>query len=211
MTIFLVIFSLLIALTSGSFGHIGFYGYHGPFAPLSSDGRVIETPEVAHARAAHLSAYASALSSYHSKEEMRNDESVENDNSSESKEEQTGAHDPAPLGEDGRVVDTIEVARAKAAHLATHAEAVKKIAAAYPEAAIVWEDDTDANHLLLVPSHVTHTIPHKTSAYRGPSAPLASDGTVIDTKEVAEAKAAHFRVHAAALAEVQRINDNCHC
>lgn len=38
------------------------YDYHGSAtAPLSHDGRVINTPEVAHARQAHLAAYASAL------------------------------------------------------------------------------------------------------------------------------------------------------
>lgn len=45
-----------------TYGH----GYHGSMAPLSHDGRVINTPEVENARQAHLAAYAKALHSYDS-------------------------------------------------------------------------------------------------------------------------------------------------
>lgn len=38
--------------------------YHGSVAPLSHDGRVINTPEVAQAKQAHLAAYAAALHGY---------------------------------------------------------------------------------------------------------------------------------------------------
>ena len=36
------------------------YGYQGPSAPLAHDGRVVDTPEVAHAKAAHLAAFSKA-------------------------------------------------------------------------------------------------------------------------------------------------------
>lgn len=36
------------------------YGPHGGGAPLGPDGRVIDTPEVAHAKSAHLAALAEA-------------------------------------------------------------------------------------------------------------------------------------------------------
>ena len=36
------------------------YGAHAPAAPLGPDGRVVDTPEVAHAKSAHLAALAEA-------------------------------------------------------------------------------------------------------------------------------------------------------
>lgn len=36
------------------------HGYQGPSAPLAHDGRVLDTPEVAHAKAAHLAAFSTA-------------------------------------------------------------------------------------------------------------------------------------------------------
>lgn len=47
----------VIAITSATPTH---YQYHGPPAPIGHDGRVIDTPEVAHAKAAHLAALAEA-------------------------------------------------------------------------------------------------------------------------------------------------------
>jgi len=47
----------VIAITSATPTH---YQYHGPPAPIGHDGRVIDTPEVAHAKAAHLAAVAEA-------------------------------------------------------------------------------------------------------------------------------------------------------
>lgn len=82
------------------------YSYVG--APLAYDGRVLDTPEVAHAKAVHTAT--------HAYEAARNTLGY--------------AHVPtlvpvyahgAPIGTDGRVVDTPEVAEAKAAHLAAHA------------------------------------------------------------------------------------------
>lgn len=47
---------VIIAITSATPN----YQYHGPPAPIGHDGRVIDTPEVAHAKAAHLAAVAEA-------------------------------------------------------------------------------------------------------------------------------------------------------
>lgn len=129
--------------------------------PLGPDGKVLDTPEVAQAKAAHLATqayeaarntlgYAPALAIY-----------------------APAITYGAPIGADGRVVDTPEVAQAKAAHLAAHAqEAVKTVGLA----------------------------PYGALAYASPVfygyAPLGSDGRVIDTPEVAQAKAAHFAAHA---------------
>ncbi|XP_063978969.1 uncharacterized protein LOC135163448 [Diachasmimorpha longicaudata] len=219
MTTIFVIFPLLIASISASIEHIGPYGYRGPPAPLSNDGRVIETPEVAHARAAHLAAYAVAAqasirappSDSGSDLLLNKDDTSESSDVSSSEPFTSAWDEPAPLGEDGRVVDTTEVSRVKAAHLAAHAEALKNIESPYREAAILWKDNVDVNRLVLVPSHVAFAIHRRNSIYRGPSAPLAPDGAVIDTREVAEARAAHLRAHAVALANTEPINDNCHC
>ncbi|XP_020285739.1 uncharacterized protein LOC109855674 [Pseudomyrmex gracilis] len=100
--------------------------YHGSPAPLAHDGRVVDTPEVAHAKQAHLAAYAAeAAKAAHHSGGYFGDES-DGDN-------YVGYHGayhgpPAPLGHDGRVVDTPEVAHAKAAHLAAHAEEISKVA-----------------------------------------------------------------------------------
>lgn len=47
----------IIVLTSATPTH---YQYHGPSASIGHDGRVTDTPEVAHAKAAHLAAVAEA-------------------------------------------------------------------------------------------------------------------------------------------------------
>ncbi|KAF3420330.1 hypothetical protein E2986_11313 [Frieseomelitta varia] len=105
--------------------------YHGPPAPLAHDGRVIDTPEVAHAKAAHLAAHAA--------EAAKATPYGYGDYSDVGKyEDYSGsyvatAHNlyhgpPAPLAHDGRVLETPEVAHAKAAHLAAHAEQISKLA-----------------------------------------------------------------------------------
>ncbi|XP_066600958.1 uncharacterized protein [Prorops nasuta] len=84
----------------------------------------------------------------------------------------------APIGADGRVVDTPEVAQAKAAHLAAHAqEAAKNEGAPY-------------GALAYATSHNVYNYGEARSA------PLASDGRVIDTPDVAKAKAVHLAIHA---------------
>ncbi|XP_014216326.1 cuticle protein 2-like [Copidosoma floridanum] len=83
------------------------------------------------------------------------------------------SYGPAPLGPDGRVTDTPEVAAAKFAHFAAHAKASLK-----PYGA------------LAISPYYAYGYPY--------TAPLGPDGNVIDTPEVAAAKVAHFAAHAAA-------------
>ncbi|XP_076397836.1 pupal cuticle protein-like [Megachile rotundata] len=162
--------------------------YHGPPAPLAQDGRVIDTPEVAHAKAAHLAAYAV---------EAAKASPVGYGDYSDGKYEeyispvQNAYHGPpAPLAHDGRVIDTPEVAHAKAAHLAAHADQLSKIVQHYPQ--IHWI-------LLFVTLHVVCCAPQwygggHPGAYGGHAAPapLGPDGRVVDTPEVAQLKAAHL-------------------
>ncbi|XP_017886618.2 cuticle protein 18.7-like, partial [Ceratina calcarata] len=146
------------------------YNYLG--VPLSYDGRVLDTPEVAQAKAAHLAtqAYEAARNTYGIRQSV-----------------------PlslfrfypgpgAPIGADGNVVDTPEVAEAKAAHFTAHALEAAKQLGLHPYGALAYAP-----------------LPY---AYGyGYAAPLGPDGRVVDTPEVAEAKAAHLAAHAAAAAK----------
>lgn len=105
---------------SQDYNNKGYYGgYHGGAAPIGHDGRVVDTPEVAHAKAAHFAAHqAAAHGGGH------NAGGYGGSNGFGSHYGGAGyAHAPAPLGHDGRVVDTPEVAHAKAAHFAAHSAA----------------------------------------------------------------------------------------
>lgn len=113
--------------------------YHGPPAPLAHDGRVIDTPEVAHAKAVHLATHAA--------EAAKASPPTTGYEDYEGKYEGNGGYvagqslyygPPAPLAHDGRVVDTPEVAHAKAAHLAAHAEQISKIAHIAPYQKAHW-------------------------------------------------------------------------
>jgi len=85
-------------------------------------------------------------------------------------------HIGVPLGSDGKILDTPEVARAKAAHLATQAYEAARNTLGYgyvPAAALA----------VYAPA-ITY------------GAPIGADGQVVDTPEVAQAKAAHLAAHA---------------
>lgn len=106
-----------------------FHPYHGPPAPLGHDGRVVDTPEVAHAKAAHFHAYQEELAkaSHHGPEAPEHPE-VHHETYHHAEPEHHVYHGPpAPLGHDGRVVDTPEVAHAKAAHLHAYQEELSKV------------------------------------------------------------------------------------
>ncbi|XP_043481691.1 cuticle protein 2-like [Leptopilina heterotoma] len=162
-----IILSAIVALSQVEALVQPYYTYGGYY------GGPLDTPEVANAKAAHLAthayeaarntlgyaypyqyhpiAYAAPLYAYHSYA--------------------LGA----PLGPDGRVVDTPEVAQAKAAHFAEHAkEAAKTTGRPYGALALTY----------------AYGYPH--------TAPIGLDGNVVDTPEVAIAKAAHFAAHAEA-------------
>ncbi|XP_036148350.1 cuticle protein 2 isoform X2 [Monomorium pharaonis] len=136
-------------------------------------GRVLDTPEVAQAKAAHLAtqAYEAARNTLG----YRYAPAVY----------APAIYAPAitygaPIGADGRVVDTPEVAQAKAAHLAAHAQEAAKRLGLVPYGALAYATS---------PAFYTYNY-----------APLGPDGRVIDTPEVAQAKAAHLAAHAQAAA-----------
>lgn len=95
------------------------YAYAGG-APIGHDGRVVDTPEVAHAKAAHFAAHAheSARNAYG----YAYAPALAYASAPYVIHQAHGYHLGAPLAADGRVVDTPEVAHAKAAHLAAHAQ-----------------------------------------------------------------------------------------
>lgn len=85
-------------------------------APLGADGRVVDTPEVAAARVAHVAAHVNEKIS------LANEAARSSDNVSDSPETTVSAVTvpDAVVGPDGRVLDTPEVAAARAAHTAAH-------------------------------------------------------------------------------------------
>ncbi|XP_078040726.1 uncharacterized protein LOC144471971 [Augochlora pura] len=131
----LLLFSCLVLSATALPGYAPYQaysaGYHGPAAPLAHDGRVVDTPEVAHAKAAHLAAHAAeaAKSSPLTLGYSDYDGRYEDYSGAYAGPALAAYHGPpAPLAHDGRVIDTPEVAHAKAAHLAAHAEQISKIA-----------------------------------------------------------------------------------
>lgn len=154
-----------------------------PTAPVGPDGRVLDTPEVAVAKAEHAAA--------HLNERLKlADEAVRSSSAGLQaivKQSSLVVATPnilvpgAPLGPDGRVVDTPEVAVAKAAHAAAQAnerfnlanEAARSVAA-------------DLNRPL-VPLVTNGLVAQQVVQ----PATVGPDGRVQDTPEVAAAKAAH--------------------
>ncbi|CAL7942024.1 unnamed protein product [Xylocopa violacea] len=159
-----------LAMASPGYPSVVSYGYLG--VPLAYDGRVLDTPEVAQAKATHL-----ATQAY---------EAARNTLGYARVPALVRVFAPAPgapIGADGNVVDTPEVAEAKAAHLAAHAlEAAKKMGL-YPYGALA-----------------IGSLPYGYGYAYG--APLGPDGRVVDTPEVQEAKAAHLAAHAQEAAKV---------
>ncbi|XP_076757477.1 uncharacterized protein LOC143427323 [Xylocopa sonorina] len=153
-----------------------------PTAPVGPDGRVLDTPEVAVAKAEHAAA--------HLNERLKlADEAARSSAGLQAivKQSSLVVATPsilvpgAPLGPDGRVVDTPEVAVAKAAHAAAQAnerfnlanEAARSVAA-------------DLNRPL-VPLVANGLVAQQVVQ----PAQVGPDGRVQDTPEVAAAKAAH--------------------
>lgn len=97
---------------------------------------MVDTPEVAHAKKAHFAAYAEEAAKAHYTSGYPADGSYDGGHYAvypAAGGYAGGYHgkyhgSPAPLGHDGRVVDTPEVAHAKAAHLSAHAEELSKVA-----------------------------------------------------------------------------------
>lgn len=101
----------------------------------------------------------------------------------------------APIGLDGRVIDTPEVAFAKAEHAAAHVNEKINLAAEAARSAdqhvLAYVAPSDAavvgSAQLVQPVAVTTKLV--------PGAPIGLDGRVVDTPEVALAKAEHAAAH----------------
>ncbi|XP_013145176.1 PREDICTED: pupal cuticle protein [Papilio polytes] len=174
--------------------------YAGAPAPvqLSPDGKyVLDTPEVAHAKAAHYAAHAQASTSHGAWAPAAGYLGAP--------AYAAGAHygapgaglfkyGPAPLAHDGRVVDTPEVAHLKAAHIAAHAAAHASAAHGAHAGAIAP---------LSYAAPLAHGAGYAAGygKWTGPPAniQLTHDGQyVVDTPEVQHARAAHLSQYAAA-------------
>ncbi|XP_051161814.1 pupal cuticle protein-like [Leptopilina boulardi] len=131
---------VLLASVSMVFGAPQWYGGapigygHNP-APLGPDGRVVDTPEVAQLKSAHLSALAEAAA------RAPSGPAGPYDGHSSYPAGNYVSHysgPPAPLGHDGRVVDTPEVQAAKAHHFALYNAEAQKAAVAAPAGPGGW-------------------------------------------------------------------------
>lgn len=114
-----------------------------------------------------------------------------------------GAHAPVQLSPDGKyVLDTPEVAHAKAAHYAAHAQASSGHGAWAPSAGYLGAGYSagagyGAGAGYSAGAHYGDGAPGAGLLKYGP-APLAHDGRVVDTPEVAHLKAAHISALSAA-------------
>ncbi|KAL0126758.1 hypothetical protein PUN28_005254 [Cardiocondyla obscurior] len=101
----------------------------------------------------------------------------------------------APIGLDGRVVDTPEVALAKAEHAAAHVNEKINLAAEAVRSAdqhvLAYVAPSDA----AVVESAELVQPVAVAAKLVPGAPIGPDGRVVDTPEVALAKAEHAAAH----------------
>lgn len=101
----------------------------------------------------------------------------------------TLSHGSAPLGPDGNVVDTPEVAEAKVAHFAARAAAI---------AATTKADNDNYKHAAVPAFKPPYKAPAVFVGYGPDAAPVGLDGNVVDTPEVSKAKAFHFAAKNAA-------------
>ncbi|XP_015429393.1 PREDICTED: cuticle protein 18.7-like [Dufourea novaeangliae] len=152
-----------------------------PAASVGLDGRVLDTPEVAVAKAEHAAAQLNERINL-ANEAARSSGVLQATvvrPSSLVVSAPTVLIPGAPVGPDGRVVDTQEVAIAKAAHAAAQVNERINLA---NEAARSVAADVNRRVVPLVASGLIAAIP---------GAAVGPDGRVLDTPEVAAAKAAH--------------------
>lgn len=160
-------------------GHYaGHYGYHIP--AFDAHGYQLDTPEVAHAKAAHFAAHAKAAHGHYRKKRGAY---------------YGGYHGPQHIpviDAHGFQVDTPEVAHAKAAHFAAYNEAAAR------------NHGHGYGHAIAPVGYAHGVAPlayghgHHYGAYHIPV--IGPHGVPLDTPEVAHAKAAHFAAHAEAAA-----------
>lgn len=95
----------------------------------------------------------------------------------------------APIGLDGRVVDTAEVSLAKAEHAAAHVNEKINLAQEAARSADVLAYVAPANVAVIGRAQLVEPVAVATKPVAG--APIGLDGRVVDTPEVALAKAEH--------------------
>ncbi|XP_077288021.1 uncharacterized protein LOC143912603 [Arctopsyche grandis] len=168
--------------------HGGYYGYGAPLAP---NGQVLDTPEVAQAKAAHFAAYnvaAAKAGAYPYAYPYYNGYWA-------------GYGSPVELTADGKFVkDTPEVALAKSAHFAAHAAASTGVVAAAGPAETPEVVQAKAAHFAAynVAAARSGAYPYHYGYYGSP-VELTADGKFLkDTPEVALAKSQHFAALSAA-------------
>ncbi|KAL0126756.1 hypothetical protein PUN28_005252 [Cardiocondyla obscurior] len=116
---------LFFAMSSATLAAPQWYGSHASPAPLGPDGRVVDTPEVAQLKAAHLSALAEA----NARAPKGLGPSPYAGPSGYAPRNYLSHYSgpPAPLGPDGRVVDTPEVQQAKAVHFSLYNAEARRV------------------------------------------------------------------------------------
>ncbi|GAB1859599.1 Pupal cuticle protein [Camponotus japonicus] len=104
------------------------YGPHASPAPLGPDGRVVDTPEVAQLKVAHLNALAEA-NARAPKGPGSSAYAGPNGPYASGNYIPHYSGPPAPLGPDGRVIDTPEVQQAKAVHFSLYNAEAQRVPA----------------------------------------------------------------------------------
>ncbi|KAK2587547.1 hypothetical protein KPH14_003680 [Odynerus spinipes] len=130
---YLIIFSGIVSAALGApqwYGAHAGYGGHAAPAPLGPDGRVVDTPEVAQLKAAHLSALAEANARAPKGPAGPGPYQASHDGGyAPAGYAPHYSGPPAPLGADGRVVDTPEVQQAKAVHFSLYNAEAQRVPA----------------------------------------------------------------------------------
>lgn len=195
---FLVLFSCALAVVAAQWGPAHHGAYHVPV--IGPHGVPVDTPEVQHARAAHLAALSQASqhagpAAYHG----GYDNGQYNDNGAYNNAPHDEGHyryhgpaayqtthGAAKVTHDGVPLDTPEVAAAKAHHFSAFSEALSRAAHHGP-----------SHHYRKRRSYGVYG--HH-GAYHGPQhiPVIGPHGVPVDTPEVQHARAAHFHALAAA-------------
>ncbi|XP_014479476.1 PREDICTED: cuticle protein 2-like [Dinoponera quadriceps] len=105
------------------------YAPHASPAPLGPDGRVVDTPEVAQLKSAHLSALAEANARAPKGPGLVGGYAGPDGSYASGNYISHYSGPPAPLGPDGRVVDTPEVQQAKAVHFSLYNAEAQRVPA----------------------------------------------------------------------------------
>lgn len=183
-----ILLSCALAVCQGGYlGHLGYsshWAYPQHIPVIGPNGVPVETPEVQHAKAAHFAAHAEAAarSGYGHGHEYGVVAPVVY---------HSHAYEIPKIGPNGVPLDTAEVAHAKAAHFAAHAEAAAR----------------NSLH-----GHGGWHYRRRRGIYAAPWAypqhipVIGPHGVPIDTPEVQHARAAHLAAHASAGSHVSHVS-----